>query len=117
MVDRQKYLLSQLRYNEKHRLERRELARIWRINNREKKKNYDKIYQREYFKREEVKFKNKARNKLKLAIKLGKISRKVCEIKKCNLIGQGHHEDYAKPLEVRWLCRIHHEELHHPLKK
>lgn len=23
-----------------------------------------------------------------------------------------HHEDYSKPLEVRWLCQLHHKEVH-----
>jgi hypothetical protein len=23
-----------------------------------------------------------------------------------------HHEDYSKPLEVRWLCTQHHNEAH-----
>jgi hypothetical protein len=25
-----------------------------------------------------------------------------------NPLGQGHHEDYSKPLELRWLCARHH---------
>lgn len=27
-----------------------------------------------------------------------------------------HHDDYSKPLEVMWLCRIHHKERHKFLK-
>ncbi len=28
-----------------------------------------------------------------------------------------HHDDYSKPLEVRWLCRSHHKRLHTELKR
>lgn len=30
----------------------------------------------------------------------------------CGEIGQAHHEDYEKPLEVEWLCHRHHVERH-----
>ncbi len=51
--------------------------------------------------------KYRARQKLCYAVKTGKLIRKPCEIcgeKKT----QGHHEDYLKPLSVRWLCDLHH---------
>lgn len=32
----------------------------------------------------------------------------VCGLRKSK--SEAHHEDYAKPLEVRWLCRYHHRQ-------
>jgi hypothetical protein len=44
-------------------------------------------------------------------IRSGRIARQPCEV--CGSIpSQGHHPDYSKPLEVQWLCRKHHQELH-----
>jgi hypothetical protein len=33
---------------------------------------------------------------------------------KCGAEGriEAHHPDYSKPLEVVWLCRVHHVEAH-----
>ena len=44
------------------------------------------------------------------AVRSGKVVVKPCE--KCGNIAEGHHEDYSKPLEVRWLCLKHHREKH-----
>lgn len=41
----------------------------------------------------------------------GRLVRKPCVV--CGETkAQGHHEDYDKPLEVMWLCRKHHFNLH-----
>lgn len=45
------------------------------------------------------------------AIRDGKIKKKPCEV--CGSLDvQAHHDDYSKPLEVRWLCVPHHNEHH-----
>jgi len=45
------------------------------------------------------------------AIRDGKLIPKPCE--KCGESkAEAHHDDYSKPLEVRWLCRKHHLEHH-----
>lgn len=38
-----------------------------------------------------------------------------CE--RCGAKAHAHHEDYDKPLEVVWLCPIHHKQRHREMKK
>lgn len=53
----------------------------------------------------------KARRIVNNAIRSGKIKRLPCEV--CgNVRSEAHHEDYAKPLEVVFLCKTHHVEAH-----
>lgn len=45
------------------------------------------------------------------AVKAGLIVKMGCEV--CRSVDvQAHHTDYGKPLEVRWLCVLHHSDLH-----
>lgn len=55
--------------------------------------------------------KGRAAQKLRDAVRKGEMVRQPCEV--CNEPdAQGHHTDYSKPLEVRWLCPKHHKEEH-----
>ena len=52
--------------------------------------------------------KYRARQTAQNALRNGTLKRKPCEI--CgNTQSEKHHEDYAKPLEIKWLCRYHHQ--------
>jgi hypothetical protein len=45
------------------------------------------------------------------AVRDGKLMRKPCEV--CQRQdSHAHHDDYSKPLEVRWLCPPHHQQWH-----
>ncbi len=44
------------------------------------------------------------------ALRDGKLKRQPCEV--CGAVAQAHHDDYSKPLAVRWLCTKHHAEWH-----
>jgi len=46
------------------------------------------------------------------AIRDGRLNRGPCEVCGSRESVEGHHEDYSKPLDVRWLCREHHKALH-----
>lgn len=67
-------------------------------------------YQREYYKTKRDPIKAKARRDVNNALKLGKLAKQQCEI--CGDTAEAHHEDYSKPLDVRWLCRMHHRAHH-----
>lgn len=58
-----------------------------------------------------LRFRHKARWMVNRAIMAGILNRQVCEI--CGVAKtQAHHDDYSKPLKVRWLCITHHAAVH-----
>lgn len=59
--------------------------------------------------------KYKARTAVNNALRDKRLKKEPCMI--CgNPKSTAHHEDYSKPLEVKWLCYIHHNRLHFKVK-
>lgn len=56
--------------------------------------------------------KQRARMAVLNAINTGELKRQPCEKCGCKDV-HGHHDDYSKPLKVRWLCQPHHVEAHY----
>jgi len=72
---------------------------------------WDKEKRKEWENRPEQKIKRAANRKIQGLIASGKIKRQPCE--KCGKPkAHAHHDDYSKPLVVRWLCPQHHTEHH-----
>lgn len=88
----------------------RERVRYWdrnRVNKLKRKRPYNKERRKQLLNPK----KEKSRSLFRYAVKIGQIVRKPCEV--CGKPrAEGHHSDYNKPLEVMWLCRIHHAEWH-----
>jgi hypothetical protein len=49
-------------------------------------------------------------NAVSNAIRDGRLVKQTCQV--CGEPAQAHHDDYRRPLVVRWLCRKHHLEHH-----
>lgn len=89
-----------------HRLANLERIRAY---DRARGSRQDKKYFDEYRKRYPNKY--KAHNMVNNAIRDGKLFKEPCEV--CGgLSVVGHHDDYLKPLNVRWLCQAHHAQWH-----
>ena len=55
--------------------------------------------------------KYKAHGMVARAIRSGKLFRELCEV--CSELDvHAHHDDYSKPLNIRWLCPVHHKKWH-----
>ena len=53
-----------------------------------------------------------AETQVLVALRNGVLKQGPCEV--CaSRDSHSHHDDYSKPLEVRWLCRLHHNRFHH----
>lgn len=53
-----------------------------------------------------------ARTAVDNAVRDGRLTRMPCEVCGGTYRIQGHHDDYSKPLDVRWLCVKHHRQHH-----
>ena len=74
-----------------------------------KRKEQATQYAKEHNKRHPEKA--RARSMVSNFLKQGKLQKAPCEV--CgNPKSQAHHENYSKPLEVKWLCFQHHREAH-----
>jgi len=56
--------------------------------------------------------KYKAETMVGNALRDGKLKKGICEICGTDEHVHAHHDDYSKPLEVRWLCALHHHRYH-----
>ena len=79
----------------------------WMDQKGEKNPNWNGGYSLSWFEDPVIK---KCYNIVRLAKKREQIIKQKCEI--CELNGMAHHDDYKKPLEIRWLCRRHHTLFH-----
>lgn len=69
--------------------------------------------EREASRRREVNERTAARSTLNAAVRAGKVQRPAsCEDCGGNRRLHGHHDDYAQPLRVRWLCPQCHANVH-----
>jgi len=82
----------------------------------EEAKKYRSRAGKKYRAQEHVKIKIRARQAVHRALKSGTLVKQPCEVCQSK-DSQAHHEDYAKPLEVCWLCMDHHKERHRILKE
>jgi len=97
-----------------------EIMRDWRNNNRKRNLENERAWRRNHpnkcnERNREWKLlepeKVKAINDLNNAVVAGRITRLPCEM--CGAFPtDAHHDDYSKPLEVRWLCHSCHQRLH-----
>lgn len=60
----------------------------------------------------EQRMKANCRSYLNTYLKRGKIVKQPCELCNSNIV-EAHHDDYTKPLQVKWYCREHHMSKHH----
>jgi hypothetical protein len=79
----------------------------------ESRRDYWREYQRSYRKRPGVRTKAYARAAVNRAVAAGRLTKGPCGQCGSTAATEAHHSDYAKPLDVTWLCEPCHDELHY----
>ena len=84
----------------------RERSKKWREKNRERSRTSNRLSAEQRY----------AHKKVENAIKRGALQRRPCEWCGTTLRVEAHHEDYTKPLDVMWLCPVHHRQRHREMR-
>ena len=106
----------------------KEWWREYRVKNADKLRAYKREYDRRMFKEHREReinrrkewskrnpIKQRAQQKVGQAVLRGKLKRLPCQV--CGEVKvHAHHADYSKPLEVIWLCPVHHAAEHRRLR-
>ena len=106
---------------QKTKEERNKYFREYRKRNLEKMREYNKNYNRIWRKKNGYETERKSQKKFPDKLYAGNIVRKLVHQGKlirgnCEVCfkpkAQGHHPNYCKPLDIRWLCPEHHRQVH-----
>jgi hypothetical protein len=89
---------------------RREKIEYYREYDRKRGNRQSPEYGKEY--RSKYPNKYKAKTMVNNAIRDKKLFKEPCEVCGAVTSVHAHHDDYSKPLNVRWLCAAHHKEWH-----
>ena len=112
--------------SKKYRESHPEKIRKYKLEHQEKLRKASRKYYATHRKERHAHVKEwKTRNPLKLhahrilqkAVSIGLVIKRRCEFPPPHSTGQihGHHDDYSKPLKVRWVCALHHSKIHKQL--
>ena len=118
--------ICQKQYYQMNKEKKKQYQKEYNHMNREKIKEYQKEHyqlnkekinqcQKQYQKRSPEK--QKARGILNSAVQRGKVHKPLyCSSCEGDKHLEAHHTDYSKPLEVLWLCRSCHVDLHNKIR-
>lgn len=104
---------------EERRTKRHEYDHRYRARHREKVRQDGRRYRHKHYHKDIVRSRLLARVHavVKKARKIGTLARKPCEDCGRTADIQAHHDDYSKPLGIRWLCRSCHYQHHIELRR
>lgn len=105
LINKQRISKLKAEWYKKNRSRLRDKDREYKQNNKDIINKKRKLYPS--YNKKPYPHKDKARSLLNTALKSGKVIKLPCEVCQ-NPKSQAHHEDHNKPLEVIWLCSIHH---------